>query len=122
MANQAMLSTRPMMASAVATQHHVLALSEARGRFIVEAAAGGELGTMLAVAAERSRVEALLAGLPGITCAEPAFALRTHAMQHSFAKAHLLGTQEIFELRGVERTIEARTRHQSPRVEIAQQC
>ncbi|MEI2741185.1 MAG: SDR family NAD(P)-dependent oxidoreductase [Candidatus Competibacter sp.] len=47
----------------------LLQLSEARGRFIVEAAADGELGSMLAAAAERSRVETLLAGLPGITYA-----------------------------------------------------
>ncbi|MBK8898366.1 MAG: SDR family NAD(P)-dependent oxidoreductase [Candidatus Competibacteraceae bacterium] len=47
----------------------LLELSEARGRFIVEAAAGGELGTMLAVAADRNSVEAVLDGLAGITCA-----------------------------------------------------
>lgn len=47
----------------------LIELSEARGRFIVEAAGGGELGSMLAAAAERARVEALLAGLPGITYA-----------------------------------------------------
>lgn len=47
----------------------LLRLSEARGRFIVEAAAGGELGTMLAVAADRASVQALLGDLPGITFA-----------------------------------------------------
>ncbi|MFO1372800.1 MAG: SDR family NAD(P)-dependent oxidoreductase [Candidatus Competibacteraceae bacterium] len=47
----------------------LLQLSEARGRFIVEAAADGELGTMLAVAAERTVVQSALAGLPGITFA-----------------------------------------------------
>ncbi|HRC72500.1 MAG TPA: SDR family oxidoreductase [Candidatus Competibacter sp.] len=47
----------------------LLELSEARGRSIVEAAAGGELGTMLAVAADRRSVEAVLDGLSGITYA-----------------------------------------------------
>lgn len=47
----------------------LLRLSEARGRFIVEAAIDGELGTMLAVTADRLRVEVLLRHLPGITYA-----------------------------------------------------
>jgi len=47
----------------------LLRLSEARGRFIVEAAAGGELGTMLAARADVESVEAALAGVTEITLA-----------------------------------------------------
>ena len=47
----------------------LLRLSEARGRFIVEAAAGGELGTMLAARADVESVKAALAGVTGITLA-----------------------------------------------------
>ncbi|MCP5159161.1 MAG: SDR family NAD(P)-dependent oxidoreductase, partial [Gammaproteobacteria bacterium] len=47
----------------------LLNLSEARGRLIVEAATDGELGTMLAVAGDAETVQAVLAGLPGLTFA-----------------------------------------------------
>ncbi len=47
----------------------LLRLSEARGRFIVAAAAGGELGTMLAARAEAEAVKAALAGVEGVTLA-----------------------------------------------------
>ncbi len=47
----------------------LLRLSEARGRFIVAAAAGGELGTMLAAQAEVEAVKAALAGVEGVTVA-----------------------------------------------------
>jgi acyl transferase domain-containing protein/NAD(P)H-dependent flavin oxidoreductase YrpB (nitropropane dioxygenase family)/NAD(P)-dependent dehydrogenase (short-subunit alcohol dehydrogenase family) len=47
----------------------LLHLSAARGRFIVEAAAGGELGTMLAARAPVDAVKAALAGVEGITLA-----------------------------------------------------
>ncbi len=47
----------------------LLRLSAARGQFIVEAAAGGELGTMLAARATVDAVKAALAGVEGITLA-----------------------------------------------------
>ncbi len=47
----------------------LLAVSEARGRFMVEAAADGDLGTMAAVRAERGAVEAAIAGIEGICVA-----------------------------------------------------
>lgn len=47
----------------------LLRLSEARGRFIVEAAAGGELGTMLAARADVESVKAALAGVESVTLA-----------------------------------------------------
>jgi acyl transferase domain-containing protein/NAD(P)-dependent dehydrogenase (short-subunit alcohol dehydrogenase family) len=47
----------------------LLRLSEARGRFIVEAAADGELGTMLAAQADVASVKAALAGVAGVTLA-----------------------------------------------------
>lgn len=56
-------------AAGVFDQDSLLRLSEARGRFIVEAAAGGELGTMLAAGADVGSVQKALAGIPAITLA-----------------------------------------------------
>ncbi|HRX70923.1 MAG TPA: SDR family oxidoreductase, partial [Candidatus Competibacteraceae bacterium] len=47
----------------------LMRVSEARGRFIVEAATGGELGTMLAARADAESVKAALRGVEGITLA-----------------------------------------------------
>jgi len=47
----------------------LLRLSEARGRFIVEAASGGELGAMLAARADVESVKTALAGVEAITFA-----------------------------------------------------
>ncbi|HRY14248.1 MAG TPA: beta-ketoacyl synthase N-terminal-like domain-containing protein, partial [Candidatus Competibacteraceae bacterium] len=47
----------------------LLRLSEARGRFIIDAAAGSELGTMLAARADVESVKTALRGVEGITLA-----------------------------------------------------
>ncbi len=44
-------------------------VSEARGRFMVEAGQGADLGTMAAVRAGRAEIEALIAGLPDVVIA-----------------------------------------------------
>ncbi|QFS84166.1 type I polyketide synthase [Roseivivax sp. THAF197b] len=44
-------------------------VSEARGRFMVEAGEGADLGTMAAVRAERAEIEALIDGLPDVVIA-----------------------------------------------------
>lgn len=79
----------------------LLQLSEARGRFIVEAAAGGELGTMLAVAADRASVQTLLGDLPGIT-----FANHNGPSQLvlSGRPADLAAARSILDTRGIDAT------------------
>src|SRR4029079_13353182 len=47
-------------AAGVIDLDELLLVSEARGRFMVEAAADGDLGTMAAVRAEREVIEALI--------------------------------------------------------------
>lgn len=58
-----------LYAAGVLDLETLLRLSEARGRFIVEAAAGGELGTMLAARADAESVKAALQDVEGITLA-----------------------------------------------------
>jgi acyl transferase domain-containing protein/NAD(P)-dependent dehydrogenase (short-subunit alcohol dehydrogenase family) len=58
-----------LYAAGVLDLDELLAVSEARGRFMVEAAAGGDLGTMAAVRAERGALEAAIAGIDGICVA-----------------------------------------------------
>ena len=51
-----------LYAAGVMTLEELLIVSEARGRFMIEAAAGGDLGTMAAVRADRARVERAVEG------------------------------------------------------------
>ena len=56
-------------AAGVLDLDELLLVSEARGRFMVEAAADGDLGTMAAVRAERAVVQAAIAGIPDVCVA-----------------------------------------------------
>ncbi|WP_372604196.1 SDR family NAD(P)-dependent oxidoreductase, partial [Actibacterium sp.] len=56
-------------AAGVLSLDDLLRVSEARGRFMVEAAEGGDLGTMAAVMTEREQVQALIAGIPDLCVA-----------------------------------------------------
>ena len=51
-----------LYAAGVMTLEELLIVSEARGRFMIEAAAGGDLGTMAAVRADRATVERAVEG------------------------------------------------------------
>ena len=51
-----------LYAAGVMTFEELLIVSEARGRFMIEAAAGGDLGTMAAVRADRAAVERAVEG------------------------------------------------------------
>ena len=55
-----------LYAAGVMTLEELLLVSEARGRFMIEAAAGRDLGTMAAVRAERAAVESAIAGMADV--------------------------------------------------------
>ena len=56
-------------AAGVMDQADLFRVSRARGRFMVEAAEGGDLGTMAAARGERAAIEALIAGIDGLCVA-----------------------------------------------------
>ena len=58
-----------LYAAGVMGLEELVRVSEARGRFIIEAAEGRDLGTMAAVSAERSRVEEAAAAYPDLQVA-----------------------------------------------------
>ncbi len=58
-----------LYAAGVLDLDELLTVSEARGRFMLEAAAEGDLGTMTAVRAERSVVEAAIEKIPDVVIA-----------------------------------------------------
>ncbi len=55
-----------LYAAGAMTFEELLILSEARGRFMIDAAAGRDLGTMAAVRADRAAVERAVAGAPEV--------------------------------------------------------
>ena len=55
-----------LYAAGVMSLDELLLVSEARGRFMIEAAAGRDLGTMAAVRAERPAVESAIAGMTDV--------------------------------------------------------
>lgn len=56
-------------AAGVLTRADLIRVSRARGRFMVEAGAGGDLGTMAAARAPREALEKLIAGIEGVCVA-----------------------------------------------------
>ncbi|MHA7875447.1 SDR family NAD(P)-dependent oxidoreductase [Roseivivax sp.] len=56
-------------AAGALTRGDLIKLSRARGRFMVEAGEGADLGTMAAVRAPRARIEALIEGIEGLCVA-----------------------------------------------------
>ena len=56
-------------AAGVFSRADLLRLSQARGRFMVEAGAGGDLGSMAAARAPRATLEALIKGIDGVCIA-----------------------------------------------------
>jgi acyl transferase domain-containing protein/NAD(P)H-dependent flavin oxidoreductase YrpB (nitropropane dioxygenase family)/NAD(P)-dependent dehydrogenase (short-subunit alcohol dehydrogenase family) len=66
-----------LYAAGVMTLEELLIVSEARGRFMIEAAAGRDLGTMAAVQAERRVVENAIAGMADVWVANHNAPLQT---------------------------------------------
>lgn len=56
-------------AAGVFSRADLFRVSRARGRFMIEAAQGGDLGTMMAVRAPRAQLDALVAGIEGVVVA-----------------------------------------------------